>query len=123
MIHDGLAENGHYYSYIYDRVLKVWWKLDDHRVSQVEEETVMKEAFGGEGYKSACNLFYISAHVSQIIENRKMPLFNTQRANELMIRPSISSEIKQSNLMFEDQLNKFTYQKKVEQISKEFTAR
>jgi hypothetical protein len=94
MIHDGLAENGHYYSYVYDRVLKVWWKLDDHRVSQVEEETVMKEAFGGEGYKSACNLFYISEHVSKMIENRKMPLFNTQRANELMIRPSISSEIK-----------------------------
>lgn len=60
MIHDGLAENGHYYSYVYDRVLKVWWKLDDHRVSQVDEQQVMSEAFGGEGYKSACNLFYIS---------------------------------------------------------------
>lgn len=33
MIHDGVAENGHYYSYVYDRFQKVWWKLDDHRVS------------------------------------------------------------------------------------------
>lgn len=60
MIHDGVAESGHYYTYIYDRCLRVWWKLDDHRVSQAVEEDVMKEAHGGSGYKSACNLFYIS---------------------------------------------------------------
>lgn len=31
LIHDGLAENGHYYSYIYDRVRKCWWQYNDHR--------------------------------------------------------------------------------------------
>ena len=60
MIHDGLAENGHYYSYIFDRTLNQWWKLDDHRVTKADEAELMKEAFGGEGYKSACNLFYVS---------------------------------------------------------------
>ena len=63
MIHDGLAENGHYYSYIFDRVLGHWWKLDDHRVTKADEAELMAEAFGGEGYKSACNLFYISKTV------------------------------------------------------------
>ena len=40
MIHDGLAENGHYYSYVFDRSQKIWWKLDDHRVSKATEEQV-----------------------------------------------------------------------------------
>ena len=68
MIHDGLAENGHYYVYVYDRVVGHWWKLDDHRCSKADEETVMKEALGGEGYKSACNLFYISKKVADLEE-------------------------------------------------------
>ena len=63
MIHDGLAENGHYYTYVFDRALKVWWKLNDHNVSQESEEVVLQEAFGGEGYKSACNMIYICPHI------------------------------------------------------------
>lgn len=64
LIHDGLAENGHYYSYIYDRTRKCWWQYNDHRTSQVDEEQVMKEALGdSSAYKSACNLVYISPHI------------------------------------------------------------
>ena len=65
MIHDGMANNGHYYSYIYDRVLKCWWLLNDHQSSLVDEEIVFKEALGDpKGYKSACNLFYISKAIA-----------------------------------------------------------
>lgn len=85
MIHDGLAENGHYYTYVFDRVLKIWWKLDDHRVSIADEELVMKEALGGDGYKSACNLFYMSKHVSDMIDKHRKPLFDLQRATEFKI--------------------------------------
>jgi hypothetical protein len=28
----------------------------------------MKEALGGDGYKSACNLFYISKHIANQID-------------------------------------------------------
>jgi len=66
MIHDGMAENGHYYSYIYDRLQKLWWRFDDHKVSVVEETIVMEEALGNQkGYKSACNLFYINNHITE----------------------------------------------------------
>ena len=47
MIHDGHAEQGHYYSYIYDRKMLNWWKFNDHNVSLETEETVLEEAFGG----------------------------------------------------------------------------
>jgi len=42
--------------------------MNDHRVEMEIEEKVMKEAHGGDGYKSACNLIYISKHVKDIIE-------------------------------------------------------
>jgi ubiquitin carboxyl-terminal hydrolase 25/28 len=70
IIHDGLAENGHYYTYVFDRIKKLWWKLNDHRVSIEKEEIVMKEAFGGDGYKSACNLFYISKLIANQIDEK-----------------------------------------------------
>lgn len=34
--------------------------MNDHKVEMEQEEVVMQEALGGEGYKSACNLIYIS---------------------------------------------------------------
>jgi ubiquitin carboxyl-terminal hydrolase 25/28 len=46
-VHDGGAESGHYYSFIYDRERNLWWRFNDHRVSVEKEEIVMKEAFGG----------------------------------------------------------------------------
>jgi ubiquitin carboxyl-terminal hydrolase 25/28 len=62
--HDGLAENGHYYTFVYDRVQKVWFKLDDHKVFQVDESQVMEESVGNpKGYKSAFLLFYINKHI------------------------------------------------------------
>ena len=49
--------------------------MNDHRVEMEIEENVMKEAHGGDGYKSACNLIYISAHVKDIIEGYGKPTF------------------------------------------------
>lgn len=100
MIHDGVAENGHYYSYIYDRFQKVWWKLDDHRVSQANVEDVMKEALGGDGYKSACNLFYMSRHIADIIDKNRFSVFADQRARSVRIPASIQTEISRKNADF-----------------------
>jgi ubiquitin C-terminal hydrolase len=64
IIHDGVANSGHYYAYVYDRVQKIWWKLNDHDVSVAEEEALMEEAFGQpNSYKSACNLIYVNDHI------------------------------------------------------------
>ena len=43
--------------------MKKWWKLDDHKVEEAEEKAVFQEAFGGEGYKSACNIFYANKDI------------------------------------------------------------
>ena len=93
MIHDGLAENGHYYTYVYDRSQKVWWKLDDNRVSQADIKDVMREALGGDGYKSACNLFYMSKHIADLIDANATPVYGNQRANHIKIPEKLLKQI------------------------------
>ena len=101
LIHDGLAENGHYYSYIYDRVKKCWWQYNDHRTFQVEEEQVMKEAIGDTAaYKSACNLVYISPHVSKQIDQLEFPQYARETAQRFNIPKEILVSIEEKNHKF-----------------------
>ena len=51
LIHDGEANSGHYYSFVYDRKQDVWWRFNDHTVELEDEKTVMSEAIGSEGSK------------------------------------------------------------------------
>ena len=41
LIHDGTAESGHYYSFIFDRKMDRWWRFSDVNVSPEVEEIVM----------------------------------------------------------------------------------
>ena len=47
-IHDGNAQSGHYFAFIYDRFQKKWRKFNDIRVTEVPEEEVFKSANGGD---------------------------------------------------------------------------
>ena len=44
IIHDGSADMGHYYTFIFDRFKKVWWKINDSMVREEAEDVVMEEA-------------------------------------------------------------------------------
>jgi len=85
MIHDGVAEMGHFFTYVYDRVKKVWWKFNDCFVTQQREEDVMLHALGGHGYMSACGLVYISKHIAQQVDQLKHPLFSKEHAKRYNI--------------------------------------
>ena len=43
VIHDGSAQQGHFYSYIYDFNQNVWRKYNDIHVKTVSEEEVLKD--------------------------------------------------------------------------------
>lgn len=102
LIHDGLAENGHYYSYIYDRVKKCWWQYNDHRTLQVEEEQVMREALGDTtAYKSACNLVYISPHISKQIDMLPFPQYTCESSERFSIPKEIVNQIEEKNHKFQ----------------------
>lgn len=92
---------GHYYSYVFDRVEKQWWCLNDHLATKVEEELVMKEALGGEqkSYKSACNLIYISNHIADQITALKHPVYlnSAENTKRFTLPQELSSRISDEN--------------------------
>lgn len=65
LMHDGFAHSGHYYSFIFDRAKKQWYRFNDHTVSLEHEEIVFTEAFGGQNSsKSAYCLMYLNKGVA-----------------------------------------------------------
>lgn len=101
MIHDGIAENGHYFAYVYDRVLRRWWKLNDHSVSMELEEDVFRTAFGdGVSQANACNMFYISKHIADQIDKYSKPLFTEEHAQMFKIDKQIKQKIQKENNYF-----------------------
>jgi ubiquitin carboxyl-terminal hydrolase 25/28 len=66
-IHNGNANTGHYYSFIFDRNQKKWWKYSDLKVEPVEEEDVMTLAMGSEkSWESAYWLTYINPSIATL---------------------------------------------------------
>lgn len=45
-VHDGTADQGHYFSYIYDRSQKKWRKYNDINITDVTEDEVFTNAQG-----------------------------------------------------------------------------
>ena len=60
----------------------------------------MREAFGGEGYKSACNLFYMSKHIADLIDLNATPVFSNLRAKQMQIPMHLKKEINDRNGQF-----------------------
>jgi len=46
LMHDGQADSGHYFAYIYDFEKNLWRKYNDQSISEESEENVLKEAYG-----------------------------------------------------------------------------
>eukprot|EP00358_Blepharisma_japonicum_P004571 CAMPEP_0202953250 /NCGR_PEP_ID=MMETSP1395-20130829/44478_1 /ASSEMBLY_ACC=CAM_ASM_000871 /TAXON_ID=5961 /ORGANISM="Blepharisma japonicum, Strain Stock R1072" /LENGTH=152 /DNA_ID=CAMNT_0049666167 /DNA_START=73 /DNA_END=528 /DNA_ORIENTATION=+ len=45
LIHEGGAEGGHYYSFIYDSERGIWRKYSDIQVTEISEDEVMSKSF------------------------------------------------------------------------------
>jgi hypothetical protein len=66
IIHDGYADVGHYYSFIFDRAGNNWYRFNDHTVSLETEQTVFQEAIGGpHTSKCAYALIYINEQTAK----------------------------------------------------------
>ena len=69
LVHDGLAESGHYYSFIHDRKMNCWWRFSDHNVQMETEADVFKESVGGQAgsHKTAYSLIYVNQFIEDLI--------------------------------------------------------
>lgn len=124
MIHDGVAEQGHYFTYVYDRVKKQWWKLNDHDASMELEEEVFKTAFGDNGtQRSACNIVYMSKHIADQIDKYKKPLYTEGHAELFKIQKKTKQEIQEKNYNFTISQQQFIVSQCVSRINTSFRAR
>jgi ubiquitin C-terminal hydrolase len=67
-MHEGSSDYGHYYSFIYDRKAKKWFRFNDYRVSEESEEIVFTEAFGSlDSNKKQCaySLIYVNDDIAK----------------------------------------------------------
>ncbi|KFQ26791.1 Ubiquitin carboxyl-terminal hydrolase 28, partial [Merops nubicus] len=65
LVHQGQANAGHYWAFIYDQPRKSWLKYNDISVTESSWEELERDSFGGVKNASAYCLMYISDQVSR----------------------------------------------------------
>ncbi|NXT84289.1 UBP28 hydrolase, partial [Zapornia atra] len=65
LVHEGQANAGHYWAYIYDQPRKSWLKYNDISVTEASWEELERDSFGGLKNASAYCLMYISDKLSR----------------------------------------------------------
>lgn len=63
MVHSGIAEGGHYYSFSQDRQTDKWYQFDDQYVSDFKESEIPDETFGGEERWGGYGNFWGGVHM------------------------------------------------------------
>ncbi|XP_039743869.1 ubiquitin carboxyl-terminal hydrolase 28 isoform X3 [Pteropus medius] len=71
LVHEGQANAGHYWAYIYNQPRQVWLKYNDISVTESSWEELERDSYGGLRNVSAYCLMYI---------NDKLPYFNAEAA-------------------------------------------
>ncbi|NXS76474.1 UBP28 hydrolase, partial [Pandion haliaetus] len=67
LVHEGQANAGHYWAFIYDQPRKSWLKYNDISVTESSWEELERDSFGGSKNASAYCLMYISDKVSRYV--------------------------------------------------------
>ncbi|NXN42702.1 UBP28 hydrolase, partial [Rhinoptilus africanus] len=71
LVHEGQANAGHYWAYIYDQPRKSWLKYNDISVTESSWEELERDSFGGLKNASAYCLMYISDKVSRFLADNE----------------------------------------------------
>ncbi|NXV51093.1 UBP28 hydrolase, partial [Uria aalge] len=71
LVHEGQANAGHYWAYIYDQPRKSWLKYNDISVTESSWEELERDSFGGLKNASAYCLMYISDKVSHFLADKE----------------------------------------------------
>ncbi|NWS47789.1 UBP28 hydrolase, partial [Probosciger aterrimus] len=71
LVHEGQANAGHYWAFIYDQSRKSWLKYNDISVTKSSWEELERDSFGGLRNASAYCLMYISDKVSHSVADEE----------------------------------------------------
>ena len=73
LVHEGQANAGHYWAYIYDPHQRRWMKYNDISVTKSSWEELVRDSFGGYRNASAYCLMYINDKKPFLIEGTLPP--------------------------------------------------
>nr|XP_020142283.1 ubiquitin carboxyl-terminal hydrolase 28 isoform X5 [Microcebus murinus] len=106
LVHEGQANAGHYWAYIYNQPRQIWLKYNDISVTESSWEELERDSYGGLRNVSAYCLMYI---------NDKLPHFNAEAApnesDQMSEVESLSVELKhyiqEDNWRFEQEVEEW----------------
>ncbi|XP_063292549.1 ubiquitin carboxyl-terminal hydrolase 28 isoform X1 [Pelobates fuscus] len=115
LVHEGQANAGHYWAYIYNHSRGCWLKCNDVAVSETTWEEVKRDSYGGMKNASAYCLMYI---------NDKLPyLIAGNESGHLMdniesLPPRLKCYVKEDNQRFEQEVEEWeeAYSCKIPQV-------
>uniref|UniRef100_A0A8C3KNU4 Ubiquitin carboxyl-terminal hydrolase 25 n=1 Tax=Calidris pygmaea TaxID=425635 RepID=A0A8C3KNU4_9CHAR len=107
LVHEGQANAGHYWAYIYDHHQHRWMKYNDISVTKSTWEELERDSFGGYRNASAYCLMYINDKEQYLIQEE----FNKETGQILVGMDTLPSDlrdyVKEDNKRFEKELEEW----------------
>ncbi|XP_076974855.1 ubiquitin carboxyl-terminal hydrolase 25 isoform X3 [Tamandua tetradactyla] len=110
LVHEGQANAGHYWAYIFDHHENRWMKYNDIAVTKSSWEELMRDSFGGYRNASAYCLMYINDKAQFLIQEE----FNKETGQALVgietLPPDLRDFVEEDNQRFEKELEEWDAQ-------------
>ncbi|NXC55395.1 UBP28 hydrolase, partial [Aleadryas rufinucha] len=103
LVHEGQANAGHYWAFIYDQPQKRWLKYNDIWVTESSWEELERESFGGLRNASAYCLMYISEQVSHVGADEDSPEARQFQKEVEALSPELRHYIQEDNWRLEQE--------------------
>ncbi|KAG9341402.1 hypothetical protein JZ751_019210 [Albula glossodonta] len=107
LVHEGQANAGHYWAYIYNPHHRRWMKYNDISVTKSSWEELMRDSFGGYRNASAYCLMYINDKKPFLIEEE----FDKETGQMLCgldkLPPDLKEYVKEDNQLFQKELEEW----------------
>ncbi|XP_070344815.1 ubiquitin carboxyl-terminal hydrolase 25 isoform X1 [Equus asinus] len=110
LVHEGQANAGHYWAYIFDHHENRWMKYNDIAVTKSSWEELVRDSFGGYRNASAYCLMYINDKAQFLIQEE----FNKETGQALVgietLPPDLRDFVEEDNQRFEKELEEWDTQ-------------
>ncbi|KAM3142595.1 hypothetical protein pb186bvf_005254 [Paramecium bursaria] len=123
LIHEGMANSGHYYAYIYDKSLQKWFRFNDIHVSEEKWEKIQFDSIGGNGVQNAYLLVYVR---DDIHSQETKKVFRSYRISESpeylkdfygsFLEPTQKQEIMRENQAFREDIANYKFNLTIDSI-------
>ncbi|XP_065273362.1 ubiquitin carboxyl-terminal hydrolase 28 isoform X5 [Emys orbicularis] len=125
LVHEGQANAGHYWAYIYDQPRKSWLKYNDISVTESSWEELERDSYGGLRNASAYCLMYINDKLSHFVADDADDAETGQFQKEVeLLPPELQNYIQEDNWRLEQEVEEWEQEQscKIPQIEPSATS-